>query len=108
MVRIKDLTASERDPLEGGLVHEVKTKKGVRREMRFENVRAAFCAAAICDEELRPIFFRDDVLALGAKSAKALDRIFTRVQARNGLSNEDVETLIENFEQGQEGDSPTV
>ena len=41
-------------------MHEVKTKKGVRREMRFENVRAAFCAAAICDEELRPIFFRDE------------------------------------------------
>lgn len=108
VVRIKDLTASERDRLEGSLVQEVKTKKGVRREMRFENVRAAFCAAAICDEQLKPIFFTDDVLELGSKSAKALDAIFARVQARNGISDGDVETLIENFEQGQGDGSPSV
>ena len=107
VVRIKDLTAAERDQLEGSLVKEVRTKKGVRREMRFDNVRAAFCAACICDENLQPIFFTDDVLALGAKSARALDRIFGRVQARNGLSNEDVDTLIENFEDAQDDALPT-
>ena len=54
------------------------------------------------------VLFRDDVLALGSKSAKALDVIFARVQARNGISDGDVETLIENFEQGQGDDSPSV
>lgn len=109
VVRIKDLTAAERDALEAGLVREVRTRGGaVRREVRFENVRASFCAACICDEALQPVFFRDDVLALGAKSARALDRIFARVQARNGLSDGDVETLIEDFGRAQDGGSPSA
>ena len=107
VVRIKDLTAAERDSLEGSLVKEVRTKAGVRREVKFDNVRAAYCAATICDEALQPVFFRDDVLLLGAKSARALDRIFARVQARNGLSDKDVETLIEDFESAQADASPT-
>lgn len=108
VVRIKDLTAAERDKLEAGLVQEVKTGGKVRREVKLDNVRAAFCAACLCDEDLRPIFERDDVLALGAKSARALDKIFSRVQARNGLSNQDVDALIENFDTAQEGDSPSA
>ena len=107
VVRIKDLTAAERDSLEGSLVKEVRTGKGVRREVKFDNVRAAYCAATICDEGLQPIFFRDDVLLLGAKSARALDRIFGRVQARNGLSDKDVETLIDDFGSAQADASPT-
>ena len=107
VVRIKDLTGAERDQLEGSLVKEVRTRKGVKREMRFDNVRAAFCAACICDEGLQPIFFTDDVLTLGKKSAKALDRIFGRVQARNGLTDEDVDTLIENFDSAQDDALPT-
>lgn len=107
-VRIKDLTASQRDQLEASLVKEVKTKKGVRREAKLDNARATFCAAAICDEGMNQIFFREDVLALGAKSARALDRIFTRVQERNGLSDKDVDSLIEDFDDAQGGDSPTA
>lgn len=108
VVRIKDLTAAERDALEAGLVKEVKTGGKVRREVKLDNVRAAFCAASICDEQLQPVFFPDDVLALGAKSARALDRIFGRIQERNGLTDRDVETLIENFDNARGDDSPTA
>jgi len=107
-VRIRDLTAAERDRLEASLVKEVRTQRGVRREVRLDNVRAAYCAACICDESLQPIFFTDDVLALGQKSARALDRIFGRVQARNGLTDRDVESLIQNFDNAQGGASPTA
>ena len=57
---------------------------------------------------MQPIFSADDVLALGAKSARALDRIFGRVQERNGLSDKDVESLIEDFDGAQGGDLPTA
>ena len=104
-VRIRDLNAAERDRLEAGLVREVKTKRGVRREVKFDNVRAAFCAAAICDENMQSIFFHEDVLALGTKSARALDRIFERVQVRNGLSDKDVDALVDDFDGAQGGNS---
>ena len=107
VVRIKDLTAAERDALEGSLIKEVQTRKGVKREVRLDNVRAVYCAACICDEQLQPVFFTDDVLALGKKSARALDRIFGRIQERNGLSDKDVDALVENFDDAQDGALPT-
>jgi hypothetical protein len=105
-VRIKDLSAAERDALELSLVQErvVKGPGGrttTTRETRMDNVRATFVAAAVVDEDLRPIFSRSDLQALGGKSAKALDRLFNRVRVRNGLTAEDVEELAQDFDSAQ-------
>jgi hypothetical protein len=112
-VRIKDLSAAERDRLEAGMVRQQRQPKrggGVvmRQETNLENIRARFCAAAMVGEDMRLLFTEADILALGQKSARALDRIFDRVRARNGLTEEAVNELVENFDSGQTDDSPSV
>lgn len=113
IVRIKDLSAAERDRLEASMVRQRShPKRGggvtVRQETNLENIRARFCAACIVGGDMQLLFSEADVLALGRKSARALDRIFDRIKARNGLDNGAVQELVENFETGQTDDSPTV
>lgn len=110
IVRVKDLTAAERDRLESSLMVErtVQGSRGqqkVKRETSMENVRATFCAACIVDEQMNPLFGKDDVKALGRKSARALDRLFTVIRQRNGLTDDDVEELVGNFPNGPSDDS---
>lgn len=110
-IRVKDLTAAERDKLEASMVKEEKVQQGrkvrTERSTNMENVRARFCAACIVDENLQPLFSESDIKALGKKSAAALDRIFTVIQARNGLNQNDLEEMAENFTNDPGGDSLT-
>lgn len=113
VVRIRDLSAGERDRLEASMISQKSTPKrggGVQMTAvpNLENIRARYCAACLCDDELRPMFSESDVLSLGRKSARALDRIFDRIKARNGLDDAAVEELVENFDGGQVDGSPTV
>ena len=109
-VRVKDLTAKERDKLEQSIVVErverVKGKQVKTQELK-DNVRATFCAACIVDEQLQPIFAKSDIDALGQKSARALDAIFAVIRRRNGIGDEDVEELAGNSATSQDDDSPT-
>lgn len=110
-VRIKDLTAGERDKLEQSIVYErTKTVHGkqVKEQVLRDNVRATFCAACIVDESLQPLFSKQDITALGTKSARALDAIFTIIRNRNGISETDVAELEGNSDGDQSDDSPTV
>ena len=60
------------------------------------NVRAKLCAWCIVDEGRRPRVFADaDIVALGAKSAAALDRIYDVASDLSGITDEDVEELAE-------------
>lgn len=109
-VRIKDLTAGERDKLEQSIVVERVEKVGGKRVTKQglrENVRATFCAACIVDEQLEPLFGKDDIAALGQKSARALDAIFAAIRKRNGIGDEDLNELEGNSEPSQPDDSLT-
>jgi hypothetical protein len=110
-LRVKDLNGRERDALESSIVVErttkVNGKKQKTQELR-DNVRATFCAACIVDEQMQPIFSKSDIAALGNKSARALDKIFTIIRDRNRISDDDVEELAGNFTSDQEDDSHTV
>lgn len=92
-VRIKTLTAAERDNFEA----EIVQRNGRDTRMNLRNMRAKLVAATVVDEEGRPLFTLADVEALGQKSAKALDRIFTKAQELAGLREADVKELAENF-----------
>jgi len=107
-VRIKDLSASERDSLEASLTFESGKGKAATQKVRLDNIRAVFCAAALVDEDGNLLFTKDDLDALGRKSARALDRIFTRVRQRNGLSDSDVQEMAENFGTGQSEGLPSA
>lgn len=109
VVRVKDLSAVERDRIEQSCVVErLVVGKGGRRklkqEMTMENLRAKFVATCVVDENGERLFSEADVQALGALNARAIDRIFTVIQERNGLRNEDFEELLGNFNAGQSGE----
>lgn len=111
VVRVKDLTAKERDRLEQAVVVErTERVNGKNRKTTGlkENIRATFCAACIVDENLQPIFSKRDIEALGQKSARALDRIFSLIRSRNGISDDDVAELEGNSESDQSEDSSSA
>ena len=106
LVRVKDLTAGERDRIEQSLVQEKVVfgaggKKRLKKEVSLENVRAKFVAACVVDEAGAALFNEKDVRELSALNARAIDRLFHVIQERNGLSNADVEELADDFSAGQ-------
>jgi hypothetical protein len=93
-VRLQSLTGRERDEFEASTT---ETKNG-RSKPKFENFRAKMCAACMVDENGKRIFTtRADIQMLGEKSVSALQKIFNRCQELNGMSDEDVEELTEDF-----------
>jgi len=84
-VYVRTMTASERDRF------ETHFRPG-------QNVRALLAVCTVCDENGKAIFDESDVTALGAKSAAALDKVFTVAIRLNGIGKRDVEEL--------EGESP--
>lgn len=85
-VRVRGLTGAERDKIEALVA-------GNGKKMNFANLRARMCAASVVDEAGEPVFGQADIAALGAKSAAALDRVFSVVQRLSGLTDEDVDEL---------------
>ena len=106
VVRIKDLTAGERDRIEQSCVVERLVigkggKRKIKKDQSLEGVRAKFVAACVVDENGTPLFSEADVKSLNTLSARALDRIFDAIRDHNGLSEEDLEELTGNFSEGQ-------
>lgn len=92
-VFIRTMSGAERDDFEGSLIRGKKTN--------LANIRAKLCALVVVDAEGKKLFSEKDVSALGRKSAKALDRVFTATQKLNGISPEDVEDMVKNSGIGQ-------
>lgn len=91
-VFVRSLMAEERDEFEAGC----SDGKG---KMTLQNFRARLLVMAICDQAGNPIFSKKiDVLALGRKSAKAVDRIFAKAKELSGFSKEDLEEYVKNSE----------
>lgn len=91
-VKIKMMTASERDHFEASAVQ----RDGKRTTINMQGIRARLCILCLVDEHGARMFSDEDEYALGAKSSAALDRIFTAAQRLNGLRDEDVEALAKN------------
>ncbi|MBU2685756.1 MAG: hypothetical protein KKF27_21150 [Gammaproteobacteria bacterium] len=96
IVRVKTLTARERDEWEN--LAYIKLK-----DMR--NMRASLVSKTAVDEKGKLLFTEEDVIVIGNKSAKAIDRIFTVAQKLNGLGPQNVEELTKNLLIGQSEDS---
>lgn len=92
VVRIRALTAAERDKFEASIV----VRKGNKTELNPENMRAKLVALAAIDEEGNRLFTEKDVEVLGRKSAAALDRLFQVAQKLSGLSPESLEEKVKN------------
>lgn len=91
-VIVKTLKASELDRWE----QETTNSKG--RDRVIENVRARLVAKCIVDEQGNRLFDKSEVVLLGKKSAKVLDRLFDICMKLNGKRDEDIEELEKNLE----------
>jgi hypothetical protein len=101
-VTVRALSGTERDHYEGSMVRYQRTDKGTVeiKSVETENVRARLVSLSVVDEEGKRMFAEKDVLALGDKSAAALNRLFDVAQRLSALTNRDVEEL----EAGLKGD----
>lgn len=91
-VRIRTLTAAQRDDFDASLSSGI----GTNRTVDLHNLRARLVSLCVVDEEGAPQFTKDDVAALGAKSAAALSRVFEAAQALNGMTPQAVEAAAKN------------
>lgn len=108
-VRIRGLQGDERDAYEG---KSLKRGKGGTREVEIKGLRARLIAACAINEDGSPLFNLGDVMRLGQKSAVPLERLFKVAQRLSGMSDEDVEELVEDFDGDPNGsstsDSPPI
>ncbi len=101
-VMVKGLNGEERDEFEASVVDQ----RGKKVKVRLRNLRARLVAMCVVNPEDGSRLFTDDrIRDLGQKSAAALDRVFKVAQRLSGLSDDDVSELIEDFDDGQNGDS---
>lgn len=100
-VRIKSLTGSERDKFEASTIE----RRGKNVRQNLDNLRARLVAWSAIDAGGNRLFQPYQIEELGRKSAAALDRCFAVAQRLSKLSEEDVEELVENFDNGPSGSS---
>lgn len=92
-VKVVGMSGAERDAFEDG--RQKKDSSG-KPKANLTNIRAALVAASLRDEAGKLLFTQADVMALGIKSAKALDRVASVAMRLNGMTQEDVEQLEKN------------
>lgn len=95
VLRLRGMTGTERDRFEASMA-----PKGNSKRPNMENFRARLITWCAVDEEGNRLFNAGDVKMLGAKSAKALGRVFDKCQEMNGLSDSDIDELTEDFGDG--------
>lgn len=90
-VLVRALSGAERDTFE-----QTVTDASRSGEMDMRGIRAQLVALAVGDADGNRVFSDDDVEALQAKSAAALDRVFTVAQRLNNMTEEDIDELVGN------------
>lgn len=88
-VRIATMSGYARDRFEASII-------GKSGGVNAINIRAKLVAACVVDEKGNLMFSDDDLMKLGKKSCKALDRIFAAAQKLNGIGDAEVEQLAKN------------
>lgn len=91
-VKIRAMTAKERDAFEAGLVKG----EGKARKITFENLRAKMVALTAVDDAGNRLFTEAEAEQLGGKAAAPMQRLFDVAQRLNGMTQADVEELTKN------------
>ena len=81
-VLVRTMSGTDRDAFEASLLE---------KDGRMENVRARLVALTLCDLQGDRLFDDSEIAALGRKSARALDRVFSVAQRLNGIGVEQVD-----------------
>lgn len=83
-VLVRTMSGTDRDAFEASLLD---------KEGRMHNVRARLVALTVCDAQGERLFGDSDLDALGRKSARALDRVFSVAQRLNGIGVQQVDAV---------------
>lgn len=102
-VRIKSITGAARDAFEAS----IRDGKGPNADVNLRNLRARLIVLCAVDENGNRLFTKDDVNRLGAKNARPVDRVFDACKRIVGMSEEDVKTMTEDFDESPDEDSST-
>jgi hypothetical protein len=94
-VLVKTLSGRERNKFQGSTV---KMNKSGQPETNWENMTARFVSLVMVDENGNRLFGSEaDVIALGEKSAAALERVYDAAWELNGMGEQQVEDKAEDF-----------
>lgn len=89
-VRVRSMTGADRDAWETWLFQN-RSDDG---KTNLANLRGRMVALSVVDADGARIFGDDDVAALGAKSAKALDRVYAVAARLNAIGAQEVDDLV--------------
>ena len=81
-VLVRTMSGTDRYAFEASLLE---------KDGRMENVRARLVALTLCDSQGDRLFDDSEIAALGRKSARALDRVFSVAQRLNGIGVDQVD-----------------
>jgi hypothetical protein len=101
-IRLKQLSAKERDDFETSLV---KVGKNGRQEMNNANFRARLVQLAAVKKDGSPLFTRHDIRTLGNLPAAGLQRVFNKINDMSAFSEDDLKELTEDFDEALDDDS---
>lgn len=95
-VLVRGLTGKDRDAYEGEIIVSRKDPRtgALTQDINLVNARAKLVARCVVDEAGNRLFTDDQVEALGAKSAAALQLIFDVAQRLSGMRAEDLKELV--------------
>ncbi|WP_438396483.1 hypothetical protein [Caballeronia sp. DA-9] len=94
-VRVSMLSGAARDALQADFAENKETSR----------VEAALIAATAVDEAGSPIFAKEDIPAIRAKSTAALQRVFDAAIKLNKMGAAQTEQAVKNSDAAQSGDS---
>ncbi len=98
-VYVRELTASERDAYESSIMNMRIGADGTQSfTTNTRDMRARLVAMSLCDEEGTRVFGDDDVAAVGALSAAAIDKVFGIAKRLSAVTDDDLEELVGNSE----------
>ena len=92
-VLVRGLTGRERDEFESAIMQ----RRGKHLVPDVFNVRARLVTWCVIDEDGNHLFEPGDITTLGEKNGAAINRIFEVASKLSGMTDEDVEDLVENF-----------
>lgn len=102
-VLVRAMTGTERDRFEFALAAARKSTKPGTSQV----VRAQMVARCLVDDDGKRIFTDGDVVRLGGKSAKALDRLFDVAARLAGMNDEATDEAVEDFGTAPSDSSPS-
>ena len=109
-IYVKQMTGRDRDRFEQSILKEKEDEKGkVTYERSLEDFRAKLAVLTVCDEKGELLFRPEDYSTLSANmSANRLEKIITKAQKLNRISEQDREKLVKNSESDRDDNSPSV